>query len=106
MAATSRFTTTWTPGVSDNPAVRLWYSWVWTATPEPESADYRVNLATTVPCFGGVRWWFICPLAIDGQLCGRWVGKLHLPPIGSGMALSHEAGLPHYEGRDSLKDLQ
>lgn len=24
--------------------------------------DYRISLATTRPHFGGVRWWFICPV--------------------------------------------
>jgi hypothetical protein len=36
--------------------------------------DYRVNLDTT-PCqFGGVRWWWRCPLH------GRRAAKLYLPP--------------------------
>ena len=75
--------------VSDKLAVHLWYSWVWTATQEPESADYHVRLTTTVPRFGGVRWWFICPLAIDGRPCGRRVGKLHLPPRGRYFGCRH-----------------
>ena len=40
--------------------------------------DYQVQLQTT-PCnYGGVRWWFTCPLSG----CGRRVGKLYLPPGG------------------------
>jgi hypothetical protein len=35
--------------------------------------DYRVPLATTRPHFGGVRWWFICPLT------GCRAYKLQLP---------------------------
>jgi hypothetical protein len=34
--------------------------------------------------FGGVRWWFACPLERDGWECGRRVGALHLPPGGWG----------------------
>jgi hypothetical protein len=60
--------------------VRLYYSWVWTATKAQESADYHVRLTTTRPRFGGVRWWFVCPLIVEGRPCGRRVGKLYLPP--------------------------
>jgi hypothetical protein len=60
--------------------VRLSYSWVWPSSPEPQSADYRVSLTTTQPRFGGLRWWFVCPLIVRGWPCNRRVGKLHLPP--------------------------
>lgn len=30
--------------------------------------------------FGGVRWWFTCPLTLSGVRCYRRVGKLCLPP--------------------------
>ena len=42
--------------------------------------DYRVELTTSRPNFGGLRWWFICPLMINRRACKRRVGKLHLPP--------------------------
>ena len=63
-----------------SPHVRLRYSWIWTSTQQQESADYRVRLMTTRPQFGGLRWWFICPLVSNGRPCGRRVGKLYLPP--------------------------
>ena len=28
--------------------------------------------------FGGYRWWFICPLVVNGNVCGRRVGALYL----------------------------
>lgn len=62
------------------PFVRLSYSWVGSSSPEPQSADYRVRLTTTRPRFGGLRWWFICPLIVVGRPCERRVGKLYLPP--------------------------
>ena len=41
----------------------------------------RVQLLTTEPNFGEVRWWFSCPFRVDDgeQQCGRRVGKLYLP---------------------------
>jgi hypothetical protein len=42
--------------------------------------SYSVPLQTTFPHFGGVRWWFTCPLTVEGQYCGRRVRKLYLPP--------------------------
>jgi len=62
------------------PFVRLFYSWTWPTSPEPQSADYRVRLTTTRPRFGGLRWWFVCPLVVNGRPCNRRVGKLYLPP--------------------------
>jgi hypothetical protein len=42
--------------------------------------DYRIRLTTTRPTYGGVRWWFLCPLVRrDGGLPRR-VGKLYRPP--------------------------
>ena len=38
--------------------------------------DYRVDLATTRPPRGGLRWWFLCPSS------GRRCAKLHRPPGG------------------------
>lgn len=35
--------------------------------------DYTLPLTTTVPNYGGLRWWFMCPLT------GDRVAKLHLP---------------------------
>jgi hypothetical protein len=63
-----------------SPFVRLWYSWVRRSTGEQDSADYLVKLTTTRPQFGGVRWWFICPLVASGHPCNRRVGKLYKPP--------------------------
>jgi hypothetical protein len=63
-----------------DPFVRLSYSWVWPSSPEPQSSDYRVRLTTTRPRFGGLRWWFVCPLIVQGQPCNRRVRKLYLPP--------------------------
>lgn len=49
------------------PQVRLAYSWSDGTGREWRAADYPVRLAVTHPGFGGLRWWFLCPLVN----CGR-----------------------------------
>jgi len=51
--------------------------------------DYLVTLTTTRPAWGGLRWWFICPLTVAGAACGRRVGKLYLPPGGRYFGCRH-----------------
>lgn len=43
---------------------------------DPQNVNYAIELFTTRPNFGGVRWWFICP----NQECDRKVVKLYQPP--------------------------
>jgi hypothetical protein len=64
------------------PVLHLSYSWPDRRTRQRESADHRVALTTTRPRFGGLRWWFVCPLVVGGRPCGRRAGKLYLPPRG------------------------
>jgi hypothetical protein len=63
---------------SDSGTARLHY----TRTSAGEAMDYHVNLTTTPLPWGGLRWWFTCPLTVNGRHCGRRVGKLYLPPGG------------------------
>ena len=44
-----------------------------------ESLNYLIRLQTTTPHLGGLRWWFTCPLVVDGEPCDRRVQKLYLP---------------------------
>lgn len=44
--------------------------------------SYWIELATTRLPSGGLRYWFRCPLVQGDRVCGRRVGKLHLPPGG------------------------
>ncbi len=45
---------------------------------EKNDLDYKARLDST-PCnFGGRRWWFICPLVVNGRACNRRVGVLYL----------------------------
>ena len=59
-----------------NPWIRLHY----TVVAIDRSVDYRVGLTTTPLPGGGERWWFVCPLTVNGQPCGRRCGKLYLAP--------------------------
>jgi hypothetical protein len=71
------------------PFVGLSYTITHGSTKERESLDYRVDLTTTRPRFGGQRWWFICPLVVAGSPCERRVGKLYLPPGGRYFGCRH-----------------
>lgn len=68
--------------------------------------DYWVRLATT-PCqFGGERWWFVCPLATNGQDCKRRVGKLYLPSGGRYFGCRHCYDLTYRSSQESDKQVQ
>lgn len=46
-------------------------------TGEKKDFNYKVRLDAT-PChFGGLRYWFICPLTVHGKPCNRRVGVLY-----------------------------
>ena len=60
--------------------VRFQYTITKWSTGEKIKCDYKVQLTTT-PChFGGIRYWFICPLNKNGVNCGRRVGVLFCAP--------------------------
>jgi len=60
-------------GHHESQTLRLNYRW-------NRSVDVceDISLVTTRPHFGGMRWWFLCPLQVDGATCGNRVAKLHL----------------------------
>ena len=49
-------------------------------SPDTREVHIPVRLQETRPTFGGKRWWFTCPLTVNGVACNRRVGKLYLPP--------------------------
>lgn len=55
--------------------VTLHYRWN-----DRDDVEIPIVLRPTATHFGGRRWWFTCPLIVDGVACRRRVGKLHLPP--------------------------
>ena len=68
-------------------------------TGEKTDYDYKISLTTT-PCnFGGVRYWFICPLSKNGVYCGRRTGTLYLASGGNYFGCRHCYDLS-YESRN------
>jgi hypothetical protein len=46
-------------------------------TGEKREFNYRIEITTTPCYFGGVRYWFHCPLLKDGKMCGRRIAVLY-----------------------------
>jgi hypothetical protein len=84
--------------------VRLWYAYRWGGQGAFQEADSSVGLEATQPRFGGLRWWFLCPLAPAGRSCGRRVGKLFLPPHQRYFGCRHCHDLTHRSCQESHKD--
>lgn len=58
--------------------IRFQYTQTNRDTDEKTKLDYKVCLDWSSCHFGGLRWWFICPLVVDGCACQRRVGVLYL----------------------------
>lgn len=61
-------------GTSDRPTIWLRYQWR-----DRENVLIPIRLQSTPTNFNGRRWWFTCPLAVDGVKCNQRVGTLYLP---------------------------
>jgi hypothetical protein len=83
----------------DEDYMRLSYTMTDRDTGKETQFDYKVQLEAT-PChFGGVRWWFICPLTKNGVYCGRRVGVLYRAPRADYYGCRHCYNLS-YESRN------
>jgi hypothetical protein len=78
---------------------RFYYTVTDHNTREKTDYDYKVQLTTTLCNFGGVRYWFICPLSKNGVYCGRRVAKLYLAPGANYFGCRHCYNLS-YESRN------
>ncbi len=58
------------------PIMTLFYRWA-----DKEDIEIPVRLQSTPMQFTGVRWWFTCPLIVDGVPCNRRVGNLYRPGV-------------------------
>ena len=65
--------------------------------------DQTFRLQATRPHFGGERWWFLCPLGIEGGPCNRRVGKLYLPPGEDFFGCRHCHDLTYLSSQKSSK---
>jgi hypothetical protein len=86
------------------PFVRLCHPGGWASAHKQVSADYWVRLTATRPRFGGLRWWFVCPLLARGRPCNRRVGKLYLTRQGRYFGCRHCHQLTYTSCRESHKD--
>ena len=60
--------------------VRFLYTVTDNNSGEKKDFNYVIPLVST-PCnYGGVRWWFICPLVINGWVCNRRCRIVYMPP--------------------------
>ena len=69
---------------------------------EKTDYNYKIGLTTTSCCFGGVRYWFVCPLVRNGAPCGRRVGTLFLSSGGKYFGCRHCYDLS-YESRNECR---
>lgn len=60
-------------GDHESLTVTLGYAW------GNEEVEIPIRMDSTPTQFGGKRWWFICPLAVNGKACDRRVRKLYVP---------------------------
>lgn len=70
------FEFTLTAGNAD-PVFQLRYFVGWEGMSENVCQSFPFSRSR--PNFGGVRWWFLCPLVVNGKPCRRRVSKLYLP---------------------------
>lgn len=70
---------------------------------EKHEVRLPIRLQVTHPSYGGVRWWFTCPLVVRGRACERRVGKLYLPPGGLYFGCRHCYDLTYTSCQESRK---
>lgn len=63
------------------PSFTLHYTRIAAATGERQDIYYKISMATTTCRFGGLRYWFLCPVPKVGHPCHRRVVDLYLPPV-------------------------
>ncbi len=65
--------------------------------------DYTIRLQSTRPYFGGLHWWFICPLLRLARPCNYRASKLYLPPGGRYYGCRHCYDLTYQSCQQSDK---
>ena len=82
-----------------------WLRLCYTLTASGQAIEYTVRLTATRPRFGGLRWWFVCPLSVNGRPCERRVAKLYLPPHGRYFGCRHCHNLTYRSAQEHDKRL-
>jgi len=67
---------------TDKNYIRIYYTQTDYFTKEKKEYDYQIPITTTSCNYGGVRYWFCCPLTVNDKFCGKRVGVIYLPPLG------------------------
>ncbi len=65
--------------------------------------DLPIQIQTTEPHYGGLRYWFTCPLVKHGRACNRRVTKLYLPPGGLYYGCRHCYDLSYTSSQEAHK---
>ena len=78
-----------------------WLRLTYTVGSAKEQVNYRVDLTTTKPRYGGLRWWLVCPLLINGNPCRRRAGRVYLPPRGKYFGCRQCYGLTYTSCQES-----
>jgi hypothetical protein len=86
--------------LSDRDNARLWLHY----RRNEEPVDYRVRLVTSTPHYGGLRWWFICPLVRNDGRPPRRVAKLYVPSGGKYFGSREGYGLTYTSCQESGKN--
>lgn len=82
--------------------IRFQYTQTDRNTNEKTELDYKAQIEST-PChFGGRRWWFICPLVVNGRACYRRVGVLYMAS-GKYFGCRHCYNLTYESSKESHK---
>jgi hypothetical protein len=83
--------------------LRFMYSITNNNSGKKQDYSYVVEVTST-PCnYGGERWWFICPLIVDGRACRRRCRIIYLPP-GSEYFGCRECHQLSYESRQRHRE--
>ena len=82
--------------------VRFQYTQTDRNTDEKTELDYKVRIVSTLCNYGGRRWWFICPLVVNGYACNRRVGVLYLAS-GKYFGCRHCYNLTYESSKESHK---
>ena len=91
-----------TVNTEGEPYVKVNYTITDRNTDEKTDYDYKISLTATSCYFGGVRYWFICPLSVNGVYCGRRTGTLYLASGGNYFGCRHCYDLS-YESRNESR---